>query len=91
MRRRPRVAVIPTGTELVEPGVPLRKGSIIEFNSRILSSLVEQWGGRPIRFSPVPDDIDQITEALRKACELYDVIVMNAGSSAGLRTSRQRR
>ena len=83
VRRRPRVAVIPTGSELVEPGEPLKKGNIIEFNSRILSSLVEQWGGRPIRFSPVPDDIEQITETLRKACELYDVIVINAGSSAG--------
>ncbi|MBI5073937.1 MAG: molybdopterin biosynthesis protein [Nitrospirae bacterium] len=83
VRRRPRVAVIPTGTELVEPGQPLVKGSIIEFNSRILSSLVEQWGGRPVRFGPVPDDKEQITETLRKACELYDVIVINAGSSAG--------
>lgn len=83
VRRRPRVAVIPTGTELVEPGEPLKKGNIIEFNSRILSALVEQWGGRAIRFSPVPDDIAQITETLRKACELYDVIVINAGSSAG--------
>lgn len=83
VRRRPRVAVIPTGTELVEPGGALKKGSIIEFNSRILSSLVEQWGGKPIRFSPIPDDIEQIAEALRKASELYDVIVINAGSSAG--------
>ncbi|MBI5634591.1 MAG: molybdopterin biosynthesis protein [Nitrospirae bacterium] len=83
VRRLPRVAVIPTGTELVEPGEPLKKGDIVEFNSRILSSLVEQWGGRAIRFSPVPDDIEQITETLRKACELYDVVVINAGSSAG--------
>ncbi len=83
VRRRPRVAIIPTGTELIEPGEPLEKGSIIEFNSRILSSLVVQWGGKPVRFSPVPDDIEQITETLRKACELYDVIVINAGSSAG--------
>jgi putative molybdopterin biosynthesis protein len=83
VRCRPRVAVIPTGTELVEPGQPLKKGSIIEFNSRILSSLVEQWGGRPIRFSPVPDDVEQITQTLKKACELYDVVVINAGSSAG--------
>ncbi|MBI5847841.1 MAG: molybdopterin biosynthesis protein [Nitrospirae bacterium] len=83
VRRRPKVAVIPTGSELVEPGEPLKKGNIIEFNSRILSSLVEEWGGKPIRFGPVADDIDQITETLRKACELYDVIVINAGSSAG--------
>ncbi len=83
VRRRPRVAIIPTGTELIEPGQPLEKGSIIEFNSRILSSLVEQWGGKPVRFSPVPDNVEQIAETVRKACELYDVIVINAGSSAG--------
>ncbi len=83
VRRRPAVAVIPTGTELIEPGEHLSKGAIIEFNSRILASLAEQWGGRPIRFGPVADDVQQITEALRKACELYDVVVINAGSSAG--------
>ncbi len=83
VRNRPRVAVIPTGTELIEPGEPLRRGAIIEFNSRILSSLVHEWGGKPIRFSPVPDNVEQITETLRKACELYDIVVINAGSSAG--------
>ncbi len=83
VRRRPRVALIPTGSELVEPGTTLRKGDIIEFNSHILSSLVLQWGGRPIRFNPVPDDPEQLRETVRKACELYDVVVINAGSSAG--------
>jgi putative molybdopterin biosynthesis protein len=83
VRKRPRVAVIPTGTELVEPGEPLRVGNIIEFNSRILSSLVTEWGGHPVRFSPVPDDPELLQQTLRKACELYDVVVINAGSSAG--------
>ena len=83
VRRRPRVAVIPTGTELVEPGTALRKGDIIEYNSRILSSLVMEWGGQPIRFSPVPDDPALLQQTLRNACELYDVVVINAGSSAG--------
>ena len=83
VRRSPRVAIIPTGTELIEPGEPLRKGTIIEFNSRILASLVAEWGGRPVRFSPVPDDPELLQETLKKACELYDVVVINAGSSAG--------
>jgi len=83
VRRSPRVAIIPTGTELIEPGEPLRKGTIIEFNSRILASLVAEWGGRPVRFSPVPDDPERLQETLKKACELYDVVVINAGSSAG--------
>jgi putative molybdopterin biosynthesis protein len=82
-RKRPRVAVIPTGTELVEPGEPLSTGNIIEYNSRILSSLVTEWGGQPVRFSPVPDDPELLQQTLKKACELYDVVVINAGSSAG--------
>jgi len=83
VRRHPRVAVIPTGTELVEPGAPLKKGDIIEYNSRILSALVAEWGGKPIRFGPVPDEPELLQQTLKKACELYDVIVVNAGSSAG--------
>jgi putative molybdopterin biosynthesis protein len=83
VRRRPRVAVIPTGTELVEPGAPLQRGDIIEYNSRILSSLAAEWGGAPVRFGPVPDDPARLQETLRSACELYDVVVINAGSSAG--------
>jgi len=83
VRKRPRVAVIPTGTELVEPGEPLNMGNIIEYNSRILSSLVTEWGGQPVRFSPVPDDPELLQQTLKKACELYDVVVINAGSSAG--------
>jgi putative molybdopterin biosynthesis protein len=81
--RRPRVAVIPTGSELVEPGTALKKGDIIEYNSRILSSMIMEWGGKPVRFSPVPDDPELLRQALKNACELYDVVVMNAGSSAG--------
>jgi len=83
VRKRPRVAIIPTGTELVEPGEPLNTGNIIEYNSRILASLVTEWGGQPIRFSPVPDNPELLQQTLRKACELYDVVVINAGSSAG--------
>ncbi|NJD55748.1 MAG: molybdopterin biosynthesis protein [Nitrospirae bacterium] len=83
VRKHPRIAVIPTGTELVEPGGPLKKGDIIEYNSRILSALVTEWGGKPIRFGPVPDEPELLQQTLKKACELYDVVVINAGSSAG--------
>ena len=83
VRRRPRVAIMPTGNELVEPGTMLKKGDIVEFNSHILSSLVKQWGGKPIRFNPVPDDPEKLRQTIKTACELYDLIVINAGSSAG--------
>ncbi|MBI5640753.1 MAG: molybdopterin biosynthesis protein [Nitrospirae bacterium] len=83
VRRRPVVAIIPTGSEIVEPGTELRKGSIIEFNSRILSSLVHEWGGEPLRLSPVPDDIPLIKQNILEACKKGDLVVVNAGSSAG--------
>ena len=83
VRRRPRVVIIPTGSELVEPGTELKKGDIIEYNSMILSSLVQEWGGEPLRKNPVPDNIDQIKRAILEGCEKGDIVVVNAGSSAG--------
>ncbi len=83
VRREPVVVIIPTGSELVEPGAQLRKGNIIEYNSRILSSLAEEWGGRALRVAPVPDDLELIKEAILGGCEKGDLVVVNAGSSAG--------
>lgn len=83
VRRKPRVVIIPTGSELVEPGTQLRKGNIIEFNSRILSALVREWGGEPVIFKPVPDDFTQLKRSIQEGCERGDLVVVNAGSSAG--------
>lgn len=85
VRRKPKVAIIPTGSEIVEPGAELKKGDIIEFNSRILSGMVSEWGGEPVRFKPVPDDIEKLKKALIAAVETADLVVINAGSSAGAR------
>ncbi len=92
VRRRPRVAIIPTGTELVTPeavaareaaGQPMRAGEIIEFNSLILAGMVEEWGGQATRLPPVPDRQDLLRAAITSAMADHDVIVINAGSSAG--------
>ena len=83
VRRRPRVVVIPTGTELVQPGSPLKPGDIIEFNSLMLAAMVEDWGGQPVRWDPVPDDRDRLRSTILEALESTDVLVVNAGSSAG--------
>jgi len=83
VRRKPKVVVIPTGNELVEPGGDLKKGNIIESNSRILAGLVAEWGGEPIRFEIVADDIESLKEAILKAVKIGDLIVINAGASAG--------
>ena len=83
VRRKPKIIIIPTGSELVEPGAELRKGKIIESNSFILSSLVQEWGGEFVRIKPVPDGLEEIKKAILKGCELGDLVVVNAGSSAG--------
>ncbi|HKZ58065.1 MAG TPA: molybdopterin biosynthesis protein, partial [Thermodesulfovibrionales bacterium] len=67
VRRKPKVVVIPTGTEIIEPGTELKKGDIIEFNSRILGGLVSEWGGNAVRFRIVPDRFDEIKKAILDA------------------------
>ncbi|HEX9027536.1 MAG TPA: molybdopterin biosynthesis protein [Anaerolineales bacterium] len=81
--RRPRVAIIPTGTELVPIGQPVKSGDIIEFNSVVLASQVNAWGGEAVRYPIVPDNFDQILETVRLAAEDSDLVLLNAGSSAG--------
>ncbi len=83
VRKRPRVFILPTGDEIVEPGTELKVGSIIEYNSRILGGLVREWGGEPLRSDIIPDDVGELKAAIGHACEGADMVVVNAGSSAG--------
>jgi putative molybdopterin biosynthesis protein len=83
VRRKPKVVIIPTGTEIVEPGADLQKGDIIEYNSRILGGLVSEWGGEPVRFRIIPDSLEEIKKAILDAHTKGDLIIINAGSSAG--------
>lgn len=85
VRRRPKVAVIPTGTELVPPGSDLKPGKIIESNSLVLAGLVKEWGGVATRFDPVPDDYDRLKRAILEVLSEHDIVVVNAGASAGRR------
>ncbi len=89
--QRPKVILIPTGSELLDWQAPgglemksLPKGRIPEFNTLVLSALVEECGGEPIRWSPVPDDPELIQKALRRAVdEEAHLVIINAGSSSG--------
>jgi putative molybdopterin biosynthesis protein len=83
VRKRPKVVIIPTGTEIVEPGTELHKGDIIEYNSRILGSLITEWGGEPIRYRIVPDEIEALKKAILDSLNRGDLVVINAGASAG--------
>jgi putative molybdopterin biosynthesis protein len=81
--RRPRVAILPTGSELIPLGQPARPGDIIEYNSLVLAAQVQAWGGLARRFPITPDDFDLIRERLLEAASEYDLILINAGSSSG--------
>ncbi|MEJ2364266.1 MAG: molybdopterin-binding protein, partial [Deltaproteobacteria bacterium] len=87
--RRPKVLIIPTGNELVEAEELRGKekvpaGAIVEFNSWVLANLVRQWGGKCERHPIIPDDPALLRrELLDGVAGSYDVIIVNAGSSAG--------
>ncbi len=81
--RLPRVAIIPTGTELIPVGQDVRRGDIIEYNSIVLAAQVNKWGGLAVRFPITPDDYGLIRQRVQKAADESDLILLNAGSSAG--------
>lgn len=81
--RRPRVAIIPTGSELVPSGSKPRPGQIIEYNSLVLAAQVETWGGAAERRPIVRDDLERIRQAMTEAAIDHDLVLVNAGSSAG--------
>ena len=83
VRPRPKVAIIPTGTELVDIDADPAPGDIIEFNSLVLAGMLSEWGADPTRRSPVPDDVDLLRDAIRVAAVQADIVLVNAGSSAG--------
>lgn len=79
----PRVGIIPTGTEIVEPYEDPKEGDIIESNSRMFEAMVRENGGIPVRYDIVPDDYGKIKETVLRALDENDVVIVNAGSSAG--------
>lgn len=82
--RKPRVAFIPTGNELVATGSTfVEAGKNLETNSYVVQGKVEAWGGQFIPFEIVPDRPELIVQAVREACEVADIVVLNAGSSKG--------
>lgn len=80
---KPKVGLIPTGTEIVVPGTVLKPGDIIDSNSYVFSAMVEEAGGLPTSYLPVIDDEGLLRAAILKAVDENDLVVINAGSSAG--------
>ncbi len=80
---RPKVGIIPTGDEIVPPTEDPAPGDILEFNSSIFSSMLRKWDAEPVVYPIVPDDREQIRSMLLRALEECDIVLLNAGSSAG--------
>lgn len=81
--RKPKVAIFPTGDEIIEADEDIEDGSIIESNSRMFENMVTEAGGTAERFPTLVDDYDKIKEAAAEALSDHDMVIINAGSSAG--------
>ena len=81
--KKPKVAVIPTGNEMVEDTKDLAKGKLMESNSRVMSALVKSYGGAPVRYGICIDDEELLEDRIKVAVKENDVVLINAGSSAG--------
>lgn len=82
---KPRVGILSSGDEVVPPDSDVKPGQVRDINSYSLSALVERAGGEPVRYGIIPDRIEEMDAALRKALRECDMVVVTAGSSASAR------
>ncbi|MEG3028907.1 MAG: molybdopterin biosynthesis protein [Oscillospiraceae bacterium] len=81
--KQPTVAIFPTGTEIIEPETEPKEGDIIESNSRMFEAMARCNSAVPFRFPPIADDYGLLKEKIEQAVDKYDMVIINAGSSAG--------
>ena len=81
--RKPVVGIIPTGDEIIPPCTDPKPGDILEFNGSIFSAMVKSWGADAVVYPIVPDKFDQIKAMVSRAAAECDMVILNAGSSAG--------
>lgn len=82
---RPRIALLSTGNEIVEPGETLGPGRIYDINRFTLASIVAAHGGEPVSWPTVPDTLEALSRAIDTALPSADVLVFSGGSSVGER------
>jgi putative molybdopterin biosynthesis protein len=81
--RRPRVAVLSTGNELVEPGRPLRSAGVYDSNGAIIAAAVREAGGESVGYGAFPDEEAALESAMRAALDSCDMVVLSGGTSKG--------
>src|SRR5262249_53969217 len=83
VKAHPKVGIIPTGDELIQPGEEAKPGAVIEFNSTVLAAFVREWGGVPVKYPKVKDEGELLREAWGGGADEWVVAAIIAGSSAG--------
>ncbi len=83
VHRRPRVAILSTGDEIVQPGGAMRPGLVHDSNGRILADAVTELGGEAHFLGAFRDDLDELRAALARALEHSDVVLLSGGTSKG--------
>ncbi len=81
--RKPKVAVLSTGDELVAPGTPLKPAGVYDSNGTIIAAAVSEAGGEPIAMGAFPDDVAALEKAVRAALAQADMVVLSGGTSKG--------
>lgn len=81
--KKPKVGILPTGSEIVEKIGEEDIGKITDSNSRVFEGLIIEYGAEPNRYSPVRDDYEELKDSILKCVRENDILLINAGSSAG--------
>ncbi|MCS5638156.1 MAG: molybdopterin biosynthesis protein [Myxococcota bacterium] len=80
---RPRVAILSTGDEIVQPGEAMRPGLVYDSNGRILADAIRELGGEPLFMGAIPDDIELLRAQVAEALEAADLVLLSGGTSKG--------
>jgi putative molybdopterin biosynthesis protein len=81
--RKPIVAILSTGDEIIPPGQPMQPARIYDSNAQVLADAVRELGGEPVRLGITPDDGDALRAKVRDALEAADIVLLSGGTSKG--------
>jgi putative molybdopterin biosynthesis protein len=81
--RKPVVAILSTGDEIIAPGEPMTPAKVYDSNAQILADAVRELGGEPLRFGITGDDLPMLRERLRQAIASADIVLLSGGTSKG--------
>lgn len=85
VRKKPRIGIISSGDEIVFPGSAISLGKVRDVNSYLLASLVSKWGGEPVLYGIIKDNLEDLVSVAKQAYEQCDVVLFTAGSSVSVR------